>query len=275
MSDRVIRIVHRIEGVLADLTSAKLRDATNTYGIKRVDTDAVAVAPGTDFVHDGVGAYSYTAVGLVSGVQYEAAVERVYAGEIKRTMFRFTAGQFEDGYYAPEAMIRVIAGSAFDKEFNLNANATTYDPALLSFVQFMTDDMVDSIAYEIGLNPDDSAPDGHYIAPTNQPIYGAIKIWASRWARAQGHLTHGEDAGGDADDEALLGGTDTSGPGSIEGKMTRMRREAEARIRALLKSYYLRSRVANKARHNGIGVGTMGGSCGVYVTRRRYFFFCR
>jgi hypothetical protein len=161
----------------------------------------------------------------------------------------------DSGYYAILRYMKVVSGGAFDKEFNLAPNALGYDPDLAALVQGMADTMVDSIAYEVGLTPDETATGNHFIAPDNQPIFGALQIWASRWARAQGHLIRGEDYGGDADDEALSGGDNTSGAGSIEGKMTRMRREAESRIKSLLTAYYERSQVAKAVRHNGIAVG--------------------
>jgi len=70
----------KIEGVLTDVTSAKLSDPTGTYGVKRNDTDGVVVADGTAMTKESTGVYSYTFDEPVEGLSYTAYVEFVYGG---------------------------------------------------------------------------------------------------------------------------------------------------------------------------------------------------
>ena len=47
MTTRLISFPWKVEGVLTDVTTAKLSDPTGTYGVKRNDTSAVVVADAT------------------------------------------------------------------------------------------------------------------------------------------------------------------------------------------------------------------------------------
>lgn len=79
MGTRTINRTWRVEGVLTNVTSAKLSDPTGTYGVKRNDTDAVVVADGTDMTNSATGIYEYSFTD-VQDVAYTAYVEIVYAG---------------------------------------------------------------------------------------------------------------------------------------------------------------------------------------------------
>ncbi|MFZ5829467.1 MAG: hypothetical protein ACOY3P_05235, partial [Planctomycetota bacterium] len=73
-----------VDGVLTDVTSAVLRDATGTYGVKRDDTDEVVVASGTAMTHVSTGVYEYTFEEPAAGLTYAGWVEFVYAGSTYR-----------------------------------------------------------------------------------------------------------------------------------------------------------------------------------------------
>jgi hypothetical protein len=83
MATHTIRREFKVNDVPTDVTSAKLSDATGTYGVKRSDTNAVVVADNTDMAHDSTGVYSYTFT-VVAGVAYTAAIEFVYDGSTYR-----------------------------------------------------------------------------------------------------------------------------------------------------------------------------------------------
>ena len=79
MATRTITITWPVDGVLTDVTTAKLSDPTGTYGVKRDDTDAAVVADGTAMTRTDTGTYEYsfTAIGNTT---YTAYVEIVYLG---------------------------------------------------------------------------------------------------------------------------------------------------------------------------------------------------
>lgn len=77
MATRIVTKTWRVEGVLTNVTSAKLSDPTGTYGIKRNDTSAVIVADGTDMLNPSTGVYEYSFTDIVD-VAYTAYVEIVY-----------------------------------------------------------------------------------------------------------------------------------------------------------------------------------------------------
>ena len=79
MATRLIQKTWRVEGVLTNVTSAKLSDPTGTFGIKRNDTSAVVVADGTNMTNSATGIYEYSFED-VQDVAYTAYVEFVYAG---------------------------------------------------------------------------------------------------------------------------------------------------------------------------------------------------
>ena len=84
MAIRVISKEWRVDGVLTNVTSAKLSDPTGAYGVKRNDTSAVIVADGTNMTNSAVGVYEYSFEDA-TGVAYTAYVEIVYLGATYRT----------------------------------------------------------------------------------------------------------------------------------------------------------------------------------------------
>lgn len=83
MSVRLISQRWKVEGVLTNVTTAKLSDPTGTYGVKRNDTNAVIVADGTAMTNTATGIYEYSFTD-VEGVAYTAYVEFVYGGATYR-----------------------------------------------------------------------------------------------------------------------------------------------------------------------------------------------
>lgn len=79
MATRLISQAWRVEGVLTNVTTAKLSDPTGTFGVKRNDTSAVVVADGTNMTNSSTGVYQYS-FDDVAGVAYTAYVEIVYLG---------------------------------------------------------------------------------------------------------------------------------------------------------------------------------------------------
>lgn len=79
MATRLISQRWKVDGVLTNVTTAKLSDPTGTYGVKRNDTDAVVVDDGTDMTNTSTGVYEYSFTD-VEGVSYTAYVEFVYDG---------------------------------------------------------------------------------------------------------------------------------------------------------------------------------------------------
>ena len=79
MATRLIVKEWEVEGVLTNVTSAKLSDPTGTYGVKRDDTAEVIVADGTDMTNTSTGVYEYS-FDIESNVAYTAYIEIVYEG---------------------------------------------------------------------------------------------------------------------------------------------------------------------------------------------------
>lgn len=85
MAIKTITYTNTINGVLTDVTSAVLRDPTNTYGVRRNDTNGVIVASGTPLVHVSTGVYQYSFNEPANNLSFDYWIERVYAGNTKRT----------------------------------------------------------------------------------------------------------------------------------------------------------------------------------------------
>tara|TARA_Y100000593_G_scaffold80998_1_gene151350 strand:- start:3044 stop:4282 length:1239 start_codon:yes stop_codon:yes gene_type:complete len=79
MGTRLITRNWKVEGVLTNVSSAKLSDPTGTYGVKRNDTGATVVADGTSMTNPSTGVYEYSFTDTV-GIAYTAYVEIVYSG---------------------------------------------------------------------------------------------------------------------------------------------------------------------------------------------------
>jgi len=84
MPSITIQRTWNVNGVPTDVTSVVLRDALNTFGVKRADTGTVVVLSGTAFTRVAPGVYEYTLTGLAAGVTYLAATEVVYLGRTDR-----------------------------------------------------------------------------------------------------------------------------------------------------------------------------------------------
>jgi hypothetical protein len=79
MATRLISKKWEVDGVLTNVTSAKLSDPTGTYGVKRNDTGAVVVVDGTSMTNTSTGIYEYSFTD-VAGIEYTAYIEIVYGG---------------------------------------------------------------------------------------------------------------------------------------------------------------------------------------------------
>lgn len=75
-----ITFTTRIGGVLADVTAVTLSDPTGVYGVRRVDTGAVAVAAGTAMTRVSAGTYEHS-FGADAGAAYQYYIAWTYAGE--------------------------------------------------------------------------------------------------------------------------------------------------------------------------------------------------
>lgn len=80
MPERTITQEFRVGGVLTNVTSAKLSDPDDVYGVKRNDTDAVVVDNNTALTNSSTGVYEYTFTALVN-VAYTAYIEFSYGGD--------------------------------------------------------------------------------------------------------------------------------------------------------------------------------------------------
>ncbi len=82
MADSItIRKTIRVAGVLTDVTSVVLADATDTFGIKRNDTDAVVVADDTAMTNEGTGLYSHTFTVPANDLIFTVAIEWLFDDE--------------------------------------------------------------------------------------------------------------------------------------------------------------------------------------------------
>lgn len=79
MATRLISKTCKVEGVLTDVTSAKLSDPTGTYGVKEAVSGDVIVADGTSMTRDSTGIYEYSFTDT-EDIAYTAYVEIVYGG---------------------------------------------------------------------------------------------------------------------------------------------------------------------------------------------------
>lgn len=84
MTTKTVQLRFDIAGTLTDVTSAVLRDATNTFGVRRTDTNVVIVASGTAMTHLSTGLYAYTFTEPEAGLNYEYVIEFIYLGITKR-----------------------------------------------------------------------------------------------------------------------------------------------------------------------------------------------
>jgi uncharacterized phiE125 gp8 family phage protein len=92
MSTTILQAQFEVDGVLVDAKTAKLSDASGTYGIKRNDTGAVVVADDTDLTHDGTGLYSYSFTDPALDLTYTYALEFVYGDQTYRATGTIAGG---------------------------------------------------------------------------------------------------------------------------------------------------------------------------------------
>lgn len=83
MATRYVTKEWEVEGVLTNVTSAKLSDPTGTYGIKETVSGTVIVADGTDMTSSATGVYEYSFTDT-EDIAYTAYVEIVYDGSTHR-----------------------------------------------------------------------------------------------------------------------------------------------------------------------------------------------
>lgn len=76
-----------VDGVPTDAASVVFRDPTDTYGLKRSDTDEVLVPSGTSLSRDGPGLYSYFLSDPASNIYYDYWIEVVYQAQTYRIHF--------------------------------------------------------------------------------------------------------------------------------------------------------------------------------------------
>ena len=84
MSTTTIQFTFTVDGSPTNATSVVLRDPTNSYGVKRTDTNAAVVPTGTAMTPTGTGAYAHTFTDPAPGLTYNYWVEVVYDGATYR-----------------------------------------------------------------------------------------------------------------------------------------------------------------------------------------------
>lgn len=154
-------------------------------------------------------------------------------------------------YYATEELARNTAGrDNWEQEANLDGVLAGADPAVVALALANADTLIDGIAYEEGVTAAGTAP--HYVATNDYPLFDNLRLWGSRWARADVRLLRGDQHGEVADN---LTGTAALMPPPIQGEspFEKMKREAERRIRSLLKF-----KASTQTGAGALGAGTYG-----------------
>lgn len=80
----------KVAGVLTDMTSVDLESIDDTYGIKRLDTDAAVVPNNTPMIRESVGTYSYQFTDPALDLNYEFSIEFMYNGATYHIVEQFT-----------------------------------------------------------------------------------------------------------------------------------------------------------------------------------------
>jgi hypothetical protein len=161
------------------------------------------------------------------------------------------AGGTATAYYPTEELARNTAGrDAWEQEANLDGVLVGVDPAVVQLALDNADTLIDGIAYEEGVRAAGTPP--HYVATDDYPLFDNLRLWGSRWARADIRLLRGDQRGEVADN---LTGTAALMPPPIQGEspFEKMKREAERRIRSLLKF-----KASVQSGSGEIGSGTWG-----------------
>lgn len=137
------------------------------------------------------------------------------------------------GYYAQRSIVFATAGEEdFVAEASLDSDddPTIANEGVVQLCLDNADTNVDTIAAELGVRF--AGDDGHAIATDDLPTFGLLKLWASRWARADLHQLRGERNGPAPDDPdgPQVGTTDS------RGIFAAMKNEADKKIRGILKA---------------------------------------
>ena len=80
MSNTIITLRSYTDGLPTDLTSISLQDETGTYGLRRIDTQAVVVASGTALTRSALGVYTHTLTDPAADLDYEYVLRIVTGG---------------------------------------------------------------------------------------------------------------------------------------------------------------------------------------------------
>jgi phage gp36-like protein len=176
MSTITINRTFTVSGVLTDATTFKLKDQTNTYGVKRDDTNAVVVAAGTAFTRLSVGTYSYSFTAPAPGLKYTYGIEAVYNNQTVFVSFTFTAPLAGGNKYCTVAQMQQMYDSRTIAELTGDTDAGVLVPATLQLHLDMQASELESILY------------GRYtIAANNVPLvltrWVGVKAWASLFGR--------------------------------------------------------------------------------------------
>ena len=97
MSTTTLHFTFTVDGAPTNAPSIVLRDATNTFGVRRTDTLATVVAAGTAMAQQSTGSYAHTFVDPAPGLTYNYWVEVLYDG----VTYRFERNRSADP--APDA----------------------------------------------------------------------------------------------------------------------------------------------------------------------------
>jgi hypothetical protein len=84
MSTTTINFTFTVGGVPTDATSVVLRDAANTFGVRRTDTGGAVVAAGTAMTRVSAGVYAHAFTDPAASLTYRYWVEAVHGGATHR-----------------------------------------------------------------------------------------------------------------------------------------------------------------------------------------------
>jgi hypothetical protein len=125
MGTRQITKTWTVDGVLTDVTTAKLSDPTGTYGVKRNDTDAVVVADGTAMTKTSTGTYEYSFTDTTD-VSYTAYVEFVYDGATYHFEVDLAARSSTEGMVASySSLLERVGHFLFGKRSGFSSDQTS------------------------------------------------------------------------------------------------------------------------------------------------------
>jgi hypothetical protein len=165
-----------------------------------------------------------------------------------------------DAYYAKDQLVRAMGGDeAFNAEFRLDPGGLTADPDMVALAIKLADNTVESIAYKVGLEKLTTGPGtGWAVAPDDEPVYTECSLWAARWARAQAHAFQPENNPDPGDRDDVEGTPPDGQAGQPEAGFVGARREAERRIKEILKAKYERFKRAEAVPQLGDDIIAVG-----------------